>query len=110
MFAPVNLPDGASVVSLRCGGSAPLNDFRIVFTLRRNQPQQANVDMASVSTNFAGVGFETVTTSSITSPVVSNASFNYYMMAEADAFDVGLCPGCLVGYCRIGYTADTPFP
>jgi len=108
MFAPVNLPHGATVTSMRCGGQAPFSDDRIIFTLRRNDPQQANVDMATVMTTFERTGFEFVATSSITSPVVNNNRFNYYIVAEADLIDVRHCTNCSVGFCRIGYTVDPP--
>ncbi len=106
LFAPVSLPHGATVTSMRCGGRAPNSEFRIIFTLRRNQPQQANVDMASAMTTFQGTGFQTVSTRSITSPVVNNANFNYYIVAQLDMVDVGNCQSCSVGFCRIGYTVD----
>ena len=90
MLAPVNLPHGATVTSMRCGGRAPSSDFRIVFTLRRNEPQQANVDMATVMTTLGQTTFQFVDTSSITSPVIAdNASFNYYIVAATDNLDVG---------------------
>ena len=76
MFAPVNLPHDARVTSMHCGGRAPDHLFRIMFTLRRNEPQRANVDMATVMTTFEGNGFQFVDTSSITSAVVNNARFN----------------------------------
>ena len=104
MMAPVNLPQGATVTSLSCGGAAADSDFRLIFTLRRNEPQQANVDMAEVMTTVAGSGFQFVSTSSITSPEVDNQIFNYYIIAAADDFDVGFCgSACSIGFCRIGY-------
>ena len=104
MFAPVALPHGAKVTALRCGGKAPSPEIRIIFTLRRNRPQVANVDMAIVMTTFKGVGFQHPETTSITSPVVDNSVFNYYIVAETQHIDVGLCPSCIIGYCRIRYT------
>jgi hypothetical protein len=106
MFAPVNLPHHATVTSLKCGGRAPSRDFKVGFTLRRNDPQQANVDMATVSTTFEGTGFQFVSTTSITSAVINNARFNYYIAAQTDAFDVGFCPECSIGFCTIGYTVN----
>jgi len=106
MFAPVNLPHRATVTSLTCGGRAPSRDFKVSFILRRNEPQQANVDMATVSTTFEGTGFQFVRTTSITSAVIDNARFNYYIAAQTDAFDVGFCPRCSIGFCTIGYTVN----
>ncbi len=83
---------------------APSNEKRVEFTLRRNQPQIANVDMATVTTTFEGLGFQHPETASITSPVVDNATFNYYIVAAAIHIDVGRCRNCVVGYCRIRYT------
>ena len=104
MLAPVNLPQGATVTSLRCGGAAADSDFRLIFTLRRNEPQQANVDMAEVMTTFAGNSFQFVSTTSITSPEVDNGVFNYYIIAEADNIDIGFCgSACSIGYCRVGF-------
>ena len=105
MFAPVALPHRATVTALRCGGMAPSNEVRVEFTLRRNQPQVANVDMATVMTTFDGLGFQHPGTTSITSPLIDNAKFNYYIVATARHIDVGLCPKCVVGYCTIRYTA-----
>jgi hypothetical protein len=113
MFAPAFLPDGARVTSFRAGAKARFNR-QIEVTLRRNEPQQANVDMATVETSLEGTGFEFVGTTQIKSPVVDNSRFNYYVVAlvrkpnefpnvrtfcqdEADG-----SPGCLVGFCRIG--------
>jgi hypothetical protein len=107
LFAPVSLPHGATVTSMKCGGRAPSTDFRIAFTLRRNDPQQANVDMAVAKTTFDGLGFEFVDTNSIASPVVNNDTFNYYIVAVADTTDVGFCPNCLIGFCRIGYSGGS---
>jgi hypothetical protein len=106
MFAPVTVPHGATIGSMRCGGRAPSSEFRIVFTLRRNEPQQANLDMATVMTTFEGLGFQFVDTNSITSPVINNERFNYYIVAQTNTLDVGFCPNCSVGFCRIGYTVN----
>ena len=116
MMAPVNLPHGATIVSLRCGGSSFFRNS-VIFTLRRNEPQQENVDVATVRTSLeGGVGrvFEIVNTTSITSGVVNNSRFNYYIMA--DVTDPGetdvtaaICPnGCSVNFCSIGYKDSPP--
>ena len=52
-------PRARGVTSLSCGGRASFNKH-IVFTLRRNDPQQANVDLATTQTTLAGTGFEFV--------------------------------------------------
>ena len=108
MFAPVNLPDGATVTSLRCGGSESSPDLRIRFRLRRNEPQQANVDMATVHTGVPGTGFQFRTTTSITQPVVTNSTFNYYIIADLESLtsEFPQCPLCSVGFCQIGYTIE----
>jgi hypothetical protein len=97
-------------MSFRCGGQDATSDFKLQFILRRNWPQQANVDMATIESTFAATGFQFLTTTSITGPVIDNATYNYYIVATAIAFDVGVCPGCSVGFCRVGYTTDTPYP
>ena len=104
MFAPVYLPHGASVRSLACGGQDPSDKIRLEFTLRRNEPQQANVDMATVSTSFEQTGFQFLSTTSILEPAINNRRFNYYVVAETKHFDVGFCPDCSVAFCTIGFT------
>ncbi len=114
MFAPVNLPHGMKVTSLHCGGgTSPI--ARLRFTLRRNEPQQANVDMAVIQlSGEESGGFKFMETNSITSPVVNNFSFNYYIVASANDGDVAPCTNCSVGSCRIGYAPNAvvsdPFP
>ena len=121
VFAPVNLPHGAYVTSLQCGGRAYFHRS-IVFHLRRNEPQQANVDMATVKTSLDGTGFEFVNTNSITSGEINNSKYNYYIVAEIeDTRDnpntAAFCPNkpvpdpllpkiseCRVNFCSIGYT------
>ena len=105
MFAPVSLPHGASVTSLSCGGQDSFSNVRLKFTLRRNEPQQANVDMGTVSTSFEQTGFQFLSTTSIVEPVIDNRRFNYYVVAETQHEDVGFCPGCSVAFCAIGFTA-----
>lgn len=112
MFAPVNLPHGHKVTSFKCGGSSFFNRS-VVFTLRRNQPQQHNVDMAVVNTTLDGTGFEFISTNTIVDPIIDNSTFNYYIVADiSDGRDIpnvdDFCPGpanprCTVGFCSIGH-------
>jgi hypothetical protein len=104
LFAPVQLPHGATVTELSCGGQDPGTDVKLRFTLRRNRPQVANVDMAVVESTFAATGFETMETSTVASPQIDNSTFNYYVAASPIFFDVGTCQSCSVGFCRILYT------
>lgn len=106
MFAPLNLPHGATVTSLFCGGMTQTSkNYRIAFTLRRNEPQQANVNMATTQTTFAHPGFQFVGTNSVNEPLVDNATFNYYVVADLQSTDeFPQCPRCAVGFCRIGYS------
>lgn len=104
MLAPVNLPHGATATSLYCGGVAPVTDLRLVFTLRRNQPQVANIDMITVATTYAGNGFEWTFSDSVDEPEVDDKNFNYYIVAEVDnQVGADLCPTCAVNFCRVGY-------
>jgi hypothetical protein len=104
MLAPVHLPHGATVTSLSCGGRDPAANLLLKFTLRRNEPQQANVDMAVVSTTFEQIGFQFLNTTSIVQPLVNNQRFTYYIVAETRHIDVGFCPTCAVGFCKVGFT------
>jgi len=104
MFAPVNLPGNSVVTSFSCGGAHPKVSGSIKFTLRRNNPQQANVDMAIATTDRARTGFQRVRDSSITSAKIDNGRYNYYIVAErAGAEDFGNCPKCSIAFCRISY-------
>ena len=104
MFAPVNLPHGAKVNSLTCGGLAPVTDLRLIFTLRRNNPQVANINMITAATSYAGIAFEWTFSNVVDEPEVDNQRFNYYIVAELDnQVGADLCPTCTVNFCRIVY-------
>jgi hypothetical protein len=113
LFAPVSLPHGYTITSFKCGGKSFFNRS-VVFTLRRNDPQQQNVDIATVKTTLEGTGFEFVETSSITSGKIDNSRFNYYIVVDVEDnrnlpnIDV-FCPDngnpkCSVGFCSVGYS------
>lgn len=110
MFAPVNIPHGVTVTTFQCGGRAFFKK-RIAFTLRRNEPQQENVDMAIARTSLNGTGFEFVDAPGIKSGKINNGKFNYYIVAEIEDPNVTpptkpICANgeCTVGFCRIGYS------
>jgi len=105
MFAPVNLPHGSTVTELTCGGHAPMLHRRVSFVLRRNEPQQANVNMAGLYPIFKSTSFQIKSTTSITSPIIDNRKFNYYIAATIDATNnIQNCRGCSVNRCTIAYT------
>lgn len=104
MLAPVQLPHLSTVTSMSCGGRDAGPNVLVKFTLRRNEAQQANVDMAVLSTTFEQTGFQFLNSSSITQPLINNQRFSYYIVAETRHSDVGFCPECAVGFCRIGFT------
>jgi len=104
MFAPVYLPHKSNVISLACAGKAPRKNRRISYKLRRNEPQQANVDIASIFPKYSETGFQFLRTRSIQSPVVDNEKFNYYIVASIDATnDIRECRTCSVNKCTIGF-------
>jgi hypothetical protein len=109
-FAPVNLPNRSKIISFACGARSFFQKS-IVFSLRRNEPQQKNVDIATLSTSLTNTNFEFLNTTTITEGVVNNSRFNYYIIA--DMFKPGEGPGneafckkgeCWVGFCKIGYS------
>jgi hypothetical protein len=102
MFASVALPDDATVTSMRCGGQDLTSTGRIRFRLRRNEPQQANVDMASAESTDLATGFQFLSDFSIVSGLVNNATYNYYVIAEVVG---GTCTSCSVGFCTFAYTS-----
>ena len=118
-FAPVLLPDNAEVTFFSCGGTAKFRK-EVIFTLRRNAPQQANVDMAVLQTGLDETGFVFLSTNEIEEGEVDNKQFNYFIAAEASKpADVqpnsrALCnptnngvdlqsTECSIGFCRIGF-------
>lgn len=109
IVAAVNLPHETTVTFFRCGGGAFFGK-RVAFTLRRNEPQQANVDLATIKTSLNGTGFEFVSTTQIKSGNIHNGKFNYYIIAEiedpnANPPTLPMCGArkCWVGFCTIGY-------
>ena len=118
LYAPVNLPHGASVTLFKCGGSSAKNT-RAAFRLRRNEPQQQNVEIANVKTSLEGAGFEFMSTHSIRNEKIDNEKYNYYIVAEVlkshvNPSDRARCgnpsklPECSVNSCSIGYTIAEP--
>jgi hypothetical protein len=118
LFAPISLPEDVTITSFECGGRAFFKRS-IKFTLRRNEPQQQNIDVASMRTTLDGTGFEVVRTSTINSGVINNERFNYYIVAEIKDPSVNpptrpFCPNkpsststkvpeCSVGFCEIRF-------
>jgi len=122
MFAPLNLPHGSVVTSFSCG-SKPKGSNITRFTLRRNEPQQANIDMAVIDTlkpnNVLApvTHYQILNTISIKSGGIDNSKFNYYIVASSispfpNANVTTLCNSNLsnmercgnVNFCRVGYT------
>ena len=104
MFAPVSLPHGTVTTAFNCGGRHSDATGEVRFTLRRNEPQQANVDLAEMATTRSNTGFEFVSAQSVLNETVDNRKFNYYIVAQVNAVnEVFTCPECLVGFCNVGY-------
>ena len=111
-FAPVFLPDGARAFSFTCGARTVFGKG-ITIKLRRNHPQQANVDMGVAEIPKGGDGnFKFVTVNRLTDGVIDNSRFNYYLIAETipkSATTGVVCnpaaggTECLVAACRIGF-------
>ena len=122
-FAPILLPDDATITFFGCGGRAAFRK-EVIFTLRRNAPQQANIDMAVLQTGLDETGFVFLNTNEVVQGEVDNKLFNYFIVAEASKPDAvqpnsrAICiptqngvdlksTECSVGFCRVGYT-DSP--
>lgn len=113
-FAPVHLPDGATVTGFRCGARVTLIEKGITIKLRRNEPQQANVDMGMVEIPRSGDGnFKFLRDDSLIEPVIDNQIFNYYLIAEVipksentgDTCNVNGAPNaCIVAACNVDFT------
>ena len=107
MFAPVNIPDGTTVTSMRCGGAVRTPGFKLRFTLRRNEPQQQNVDMSTLRTTIE-TGFQFLRTRAIREAVINNDKFNYYIVAETERGPGigGSCPKCSVNFCTLTFPRE----
>jgi len=105
MFAPVSIPHNSIVTGFSCGGTNPTPRSSIKFTLRRNQPQQANIDMATAITDPTNNGFQFVSASNIESGQIDNQANNYYVVAKRVSVveNFGGCNKCAVGFCSIRY-------
>lgn len=105
MFAPVSIPHNSIVTGFSCGGTNPTPRSSIKFTLRRNQPQQANVDMATAITDPTNNGFQFVSAGNIVSGRIDNQANNYYVVAKRVSEDESFrsCNKCAVGFCSIRY-------
>lgn len=101
LFAPVNLPHNSVVTRLDCGGNDASSRALLRFVLRRNQPQQANVDMATADTVTGEFGFKFISDTSIVSATINNLSYNYFLRASIEG---PFFAGFTVGFCRIHYT------
>lgn len=108
LFAPVNIPHKAVVTLLYCRGSS-VSHARTVFRLRRNEPQQANIEIANVKTSLDDGGFESMTSRIRSNNKIDNYRYNYYLVAEHLSRE-GYIPscelnntGCSVNTCSIGY-------
>ena len=112
-FAPVTLPDGARVTAFRCGARVTLVTKGITIKLRRNEPQQANVDMGMVEIPRSGDGnFKFLRDDSLIEPVIDNRTFNYYLIAEVipksatvgDTCNVNNAPNaCIIAACNVDF-------
>ncbi|TCK17823.1 hypothetical protein DFR30_1073 [Thiogranum longum] len=129
MFAPVNLPHGSIVTSFACGGKTN-GGFLVGFKLRRNEPQQENIDMASIesareteegliNTGMGIAGYQFLNTNSIGSANIDNSKFNYFIAASPinplPNTTSPIRPNCIdrcvsVNYCNVGYTIVEPDP
>jgi hypothetical protein len=100
MFAPVNLPGGASVTRMSCGGNDASSNAYLRFTLRRNHAQVANVDMAIAETTTPEFGFKYPFDTTIISPTIDNSLYNYYIRGSVEGT---FFAGFTVGFCKIDY-------
>lgn len=133
MLAPINLPHGSIVTSFKCGAQ-PHDGSLVEFTLRRNEPQQANLDMGVITSAFSSVPplignkplglaeYQFISTTAITSGGIDNSKYNYYILASTIFPPVDLLVGstppwskCAVSksctsinFCNVSYTFADP--
>ena len=112
-FAPVQLPDGARVTGFQCGARVTLIEKGITIKLRRNEPQQANIDMGMVEIPKNGDGgFKFLRDDTLTNAGIDNRRFNYYLIAEtipksevtAVTCNVNGAPSaCIIAACNVDF-------
>jgi hypothetical protein len=107
-FAPLSLPDNAKLVGFDCGlRTFPIHGIKV--SLRRNEPQQANVELDNLGIPKGGDGrFQFKSATQVSHPDVNNGKFNYYLVAEvlpksANVSDICNGEECLVGACQVAY-------
>lgn len=108
-FAPVHLPHGSKAQRFSCGVKAwPIKGFRI--SLRRNEPQQENIDMGAVNIDRgSNGGFKFLSSEVLIENGIDNRRYNYYLTVEIQPKSEttgSICNGkeCIIGSCQIHFT------
>ena len=86
LIASIDLPQGAEVTEIEFHYTDRDTGDDINMTLSRFNPQGAGSIMASINSSGTTAGFspETLTTSSITSPIIDNSNEHYYITISND--------------------------
>lgn len=97
-FAPVQLPQGAVVTSLRLFGFKNTAPGEVTATLYRGDRAAGSVNMATFSApNWGGYG--NGADSSVTSPEIDNINYDYYIEVKLDPdanIEDNRFSGCLI--------------
>jgi len=121
-FAPVFLPDGTLVTELKAGAHVESPTIGAKIVLQRNEPQQANVEMAAVETSSTGNQFQFVSTTSIRERTINNERYSYYIVVDlhrdsqvvdgpTDITVPGRGPeASSISFVRVGYRTDLQRP
>jgi hypothetical protein len=109
MFAPVYLPDGATVTSMRAHLIDRFGSSDLVVELRTRALFMDDIDpytvMASIATSGTGPGVQTLDSNTIVSPVIENTSWGYNIAVLSNDW---AGPLTAVKGVRITYTVAGP--
>lgn len=104
-FAPVHLPQGATITALRVNGEDDASNSFTVFLFRRDLNGAGGGTVASVTSNTNSPGDRVFSDTTISAPVVDNANFLYFVKVEIEPTSIGTL---LVRSVRIEYTVTNP--
>lgn len=104
-FAPIHLPQGASITALRVNGEDDASNSFTVSLVRRDLNGGGGGTVAGVTSNTNSAGDRVFSDTTISAPVVDNANFFYFVRVDIEPTSIGTL---LVRSVRVEYTVTNP--
>ncbi len=104
-FAPVHLPDGATVTLLRLNALDSSASYDVLAKLFRRGLNNSSTVMAETSSITSGLSWETTSENTITAPTIDNHNYQYYVRVQVKG-DEG--PALRIGGVHVTYTIAAP--